>query len=892
MRFESVAAHSFGPFFGKTVRFTPGMNVVYGPNESGKSSLHAAVYTALCGVRRAGKGPRKERKAFAEAHRPWSGGSWRVGAVVVLEDGRRVELRHDLHGGVDCRATDSDFGRDVSGEIIHEGSPDGSVWLGLDRRSFLATACVRQADMLSILESPELLQDHLQRAAANASTDATAATAIEALEAFRKENVGLDRANSVKPLARSRRDVRNKEGALENARTRHREFLELCSRAEDAKANESASRVELTLLQAAKARRISEESEAKFEEARELEARHRDAPFVDYDAEDKLAGDVEAALSLWRGRPEPINLEGPDSRELRLRIEALPETPSGDVEPHAAVDAARDAYQDAKRRISLSEENRPPEPSFPETGGLDEETLRDLSRKLETGERGGSRNPRSRGISSLVTGVVVSLAGVLAMAFGFRLFGLPLLILGATMLLWGIYRLGTVRSQPSEERENLRESARERAAAHGVPADPEALRGLADELSAAKGSERDLERWREQNNDLAERREEAGKRLVAALGERGVVENGEEVGNPEILLEKYGEACAKRAEVFRRASEREGLQRWLEDREMRERTKEDHERRRAAAEERMREAAKGCGIENPDPETLARKLKEWQGERPAVLAKRRKDFEEWARLNSLLDGRMLDELEAEASRHREDAARLAEGVDMRGMDAVNLDDVDVCLEHGPRKLEAASGEAARLEGQIEAQSSRLPSVPEAEEELSAAQEEMDRVKRLKATLDRTLQFLRDAEGKVHRDIAPVLAKTVRDRLPEITGGRYVEARVDPERLAVSVRGEDADWRDAARLSHGAREQIYLLLRMSVVEHLTKPGEVCPLILDDVTTQCDGGRTDAILRMLHEESRRRQIVLLSQESAVLEWAKTNLREQRDSIITLDPREIPV
>ena len=43
MRFESVTAHAFGPFEDQTKEFGPGMNVVHGPNESGKSSWQAAL---------------------------------------------------------------------------------------------------------------------------------------------------------------------------------------------------------------------------------------------------------------------------------------------------------------------------------------------------------------------------------------------------------------------------------------------------------------------------------------------------------------------------------------------------------------------------------------------------------------------------------------------------------------------------------------------------------------------------------------------------------------------------------------------------------------------------------------------------------------------------------
>ncbi|MBM3675558.1 MAG: hypothetical protein FJW88_11565, partial [Actinobacteria bacterium] len=47
MRFESIDAESFGPLRDARLELSDGMNVVYGLNESGKSSWHAALYVAL-----------------------------------------------------------------------------------------------------------------------------------------------------------------------------------------------------------------------------------------------------------------------------------------------------------------------------------------------------------------------------------------------------------------------------------------------------------------------------------------------------------------------------------------------------------------------------------------------------------------------------------------------------------------------------------------------------------------------------------------------------------------------------------------------------------------------------------------------------------------------------
>jgi exonuclease SbcC len=120
---QEIRVVGFGPLADETLRLAPGMTVVYGPNESAKTSLHAATYAAICGLRRGRGQPKKDDAQFAARHRPWSGAPWKVVARVVLAGGREIELAHDLAGGVDCRATDIGLGRDVSNEIMFDGAP-------------------------------------------------------------------------------------------------------------------------------------------------------------------------------------------------------------------------------------------------------------------------------------------------------------------------------------------------------------------------------------------------------------------------------------------------------------------------------------------------------------------------------------------------------------------------------------------------------------------------------------------------------------------------------------------------------------------------------------------------------------------------------------------------
>jgi DNA repair exonuclease SbcCD ATPase subunit len=227
MQIESVTARGFGPLAGQTLGLAPGFSIVVGGNESGKSSWHAATFAALCGRRRARGRPGADEQQFIDAHQPWDGGPWAVSCLLRLDDGRQIELRQDLSGKVDCRATDTLLARDVSSEIMVDGSPDASAWLGLTRAAFRATACVGQAEVLRVLEAADGLQHALQRVASTAGASGTAAVAISRLEACRREAVGRDTASAVRPLRQALDAVAVARQRVEAVQASRAEFDEL-----------------------------------------------------------------------------------------------------------------------------------------------------------------------------------------------------------------------------------------------------------------------------------------------------------------------------------------------------------------------------------------------------------------------------------------------------------------------------------------------------------------------------------------------------------------------------------------------------------------------------------------------------------------------------------------
>ena len=316
MRFETVKAYAFGPFRNETLDLAPGMNVVYGPNEAGKSSWHAALYAGLCGIRRA-RGTKKRDAEFAKRHRPWDGdASWDVGAIIKLEDERRIELRHDLAGGVDSSARDVDLaGRDYSNEIMFEGAPDGAQWLGLDRRSFIMTACIRQADILGLLNSPSELQDELQRAADTSDRDGTATEALTRLRDFRAEFVGTRRART-KPLMVTEKQVQTAKEKLEQAQAAHEKYLTHWMRVDELDRQARDAERKLSLARAARGANEAAEAAARLGRAQKLDARFPQGRPHRSSEDDELARRITSARTAWESRPDVQVPAGPTVDEL------------------------------------------------------------------------------------------------------------------------------------------------------------------------------------------------------------------------------------------------------------------------------------------------------------------------------------------------------------------------------------------------------------------------------------------------------------------------------------------------------------------------------------------------------------------------------------------------
>ena len=295
----------------------------------------------------------------------------------------------------------------------------------------------------------------------------------------------------------------------------------------------------------------------------------------------------------------------------------------------------------------------------------------------------------------------------------------------------------------------------------------------------------------------------------------------------------------------------------------------------AVAEKALTEAARLAGVVGESPDKQVAGLRSWQDKRNTELGKADREAEEWEELQRTLGQNSLLGLTREVERLSAEARALSEEVGVRDDAEFGNRPTDAELRRAEQEAKEARSVFIREEGQLEAFARALTNVAEVEEALVAAKAEHTRFQSLDRTLGLTIGFLEQAEERVHRTIAPVLAGTVRDWLPRITGGRYTDCKVDPENLAVEVATANGRWQKAELLSHGTAEQVYLLLRLALARHLAS--QSCPLILDDAVASSDSLRKHDLLETLLAVSESTQVILFTHEDDVSEWARERLAD---------------
>lgn len=202
-----------------------------------------------------------------------------------------------------------------------------------------------------------------------------------------------------------------------------------------------------------------------------------------------------------------------------------------------------------------------------------------------------------------------------------------------------------------------------------------------------------------------------------------------------------------------------------------------------------------------------------------------------------------------------------------------------------KEAESLQAEAARLETELRHVQERET----ADSVASRIAEVEDRIRDAKRRRDRAFLLARlveKADRRFREENQPELLRHAGEHLRAVTRGRYdrIQLGEDEDDPTLFLRGpaEPAPRMVEGSLSQGTKEQVYLALRLAIVDRLDDREETLPLFMDEVLVNWDAGRRDRVLDLLERVSQKRQIFFFTCHPALA----AELEDRGGTILPLD------
>ncbi len=191
MRIDALRIQGFGRLADEEFVFPSGkVALIVDNNETGKSTLAAALLYGLCDLPPAkGAGPKGGLRAD-KVYRPWNGGQFGL-QLDITASGRELTITRDFETKTST-ITDRRTGKDVTSEFSF-GSDLASHFLGLPRDDFERIAFVRGKDAHKFEASAGM------RSRLSSIVEDSPSGAEEALQALQSVKVRLDAGGELKP---------------------------------------------------------------------------------------------------------------------------------------------------------------------------------------------------------------------------------------------------------------------------------------------------------------------------------------------------------------------------------------------------------------------------------------------------------------------------------------------------------------------------------------------------------------------------------------------------------------------------------------------------------------------------------------------------------------------
>lgn len=170
--------------------------------------------------------------------------------------------------------------------------------------------------------------------------------------------------------------------------------------------------------------------------------------------------------------------------------------------------------------------------------------------------------------------------------------------------------------------------------------------------------------------------------------------------------------------------------------------------------------------------------------------------------------------------------------------------IDLLINTNQRKINELNLQLHKLEIDRDNIDPKLEKLVHTEELLEIEQETLDKLQKRAEEYNLAKEILEEAYTEMKKNITPKFNQSLSQNIEKISNGKYKNIIINDN---ITVELEDGRYVPAESLSIGTIEQIYLSLRLAIMNEITK--EKLPVMLDEAFAYYDDKRLEAALEFL-------------------------------------------
>lgn len=822
MKIEELDLAGFGRFTNKRITLQDGLNLIFGENEAGKTTLQHFIVGMFYGF----FVPTARRKTYTDdysRYEPWNRDATYGGTLICSKGGRRYRIQRVFQKERESVIIfDADSGEDISAEFPYDPvtrlRDPGPVLCGVSRTVFCNTANVAQLEITPQGEFSAAWEDQILSLTETADSSLSLQAVCSALDQ-KADDIGSPKRKK-SPYGQAAERLEQLELELNEAKRAQQSRAQLRQRISDLQDMKNGLELQMQQAEQSKLREQFEKATAIRHRMAEVEKllEQKDRFHDPDDLQQKIGACQQAKQMLDREERGFLKWDG-RLKEINQRYLAQPiRMQDIDVLDHCLLLAKNSMFSQETQQLREQLQQKQQEfISIPHIGTSDAwEALVEYESWQEDADHAGI----SGKWLVLAAGVFLLMAGAL-MGYHLDPFFYAGALIGTVLMLCSIF----LKSRKKEAREAEKEQQRildryKMNSYEELKAHCEALQKREDQrvelMNEIQLLALRLQKVSEENPQRKAELDRYAARFTRNPSAVWSAEMEQQVKKARELCQEFAEMSEQRAEEYEKLNQ--------------------HRQEVSRMEQELQGILQKLGAEGFNEEEIQK------------LRDHRRAIEQAAtelELQKQLLAQCLDHLTYEELQQK---VQLADKVSVDHMQNSGFDYKTV-LE-----------ELAQLQGQLSTMEQLQRPLDEIREEQQALQESCSQYQKTLEAIALAKERLQQISGNIRKDLSPQLGQRLSRIVSRLTDGKYSQVLLSRDLHIRLEEPRNHQLIPLTALSHGTMDLIYLALRMELLQ-LLSGDTILPMLLDDSFVQLDDSRCASLLTDL-ARNRQGQVLLFT------------------------------